>query len=180
MGTRASVVVAHGLSNCGSRALEHWLNSCGARTSLLCSMWDLPRSGIEPVSPALTEGFFITEPSGKPLKSLSKTGQEYIGFSVLAKKLSSKPLNGWYQLLSPSAHSLSINTTHSLLSLSKFQSQRKRSGSRTEKPFLGPRHVSSLSTGQSFSLVPLQDYLCLSEVRLSPVFIKKLWAGRHQ
>ena len=27
-------------------------------------MWDLPRSEIEPVSPALTGGFFTTEPPG--------------------------------------------------------------------------------------------------------------------
>ena len=30
LGTRASVVVVHGLSSCGSRALEHRLSSCGA------------------------------------------------------------------------------------------------------------------------------------------------------
>ena len=30
-GTQASVVVAHRLSSCGSRALEHRLSSCGAR-----------------------------------------------------------------------------------------------------------------------------------------------------
>ena len=29
LGTRASVVVVHGLSRCGSRALEHRLSSCG-------------------------------------------------------------------------------------------------------------------------------------------------------
>ena len=31
-------------------------------------MWDLPGSGLEPVSPALAGGFFTTEPPGKPLK----------------------------------------------------------------------------------------------------------------
>ena len=31
LGTRASVVVAHSLSSCGSRALEHRLSSCGTR-----------------------------------------------------------------------------------------------------------------------------------------------------
>ena len=31
LGTQASVVVAHGLSRCGSRALERRLSSCGAR-----------------------------------------------------------------------------------------------------------------------------------------------------
>jgi len=29
-------------------------------------MWDLPESGIKPVSHALAAGFFTTEPSGKP------------------------------------------------------------------------------------------------------------------
>ena len=29
-------------------------------------MWDLPGSGIEPVSPAPTGGFFATEPPGSP------------------------------------------------------------------------------------------------------------------
>ena len=33
---------------------------------LLRSMWHLPRSGIEPVSPALAGRFFTTEPPGKP------------------------------------------------------------------------------------------------------------------
>ena len=31
LGMQASVVVARGLSNCGSQALEHRLSSCGAR-----------------------------------------------------------------------------------------------------------------------------------------------------
>ena len=31
LGVQASVVVARGLSSCGSRALEHRLSSCGAR-----------------------------------------------------------------------------------------------------------------------------------------------------
>ena len=31
LGVRASVVVAHGLSSCGSRALEHRLSSCDIR-----------------------------------------------------------------------------------------------------------------------------------------------------
>ena len=29
-------------------------------------MWDLPRPGIEPVSPALAGGIFTTEPAAKP------------------------------------------------------------------------------------------------------------------
>ena len=51
---------AQGLCSCGSRALEHRLNSCGTGTQLLCGMWDLPGPGIEPVSPALTGRFFTT------------------------------------------------------------------------------------------------------------------------
>ena len=31
LGTRASVVAAHGLSSCGSWAVEHRLSSCGTR-----------------------------------------------------------------------------------------------------------------------------------------------------
>ena len=59
LGMRASVVVAHGLSSCGSWALECRLSSCGAWTQPLCSMWDLPRLGLKPVSPALAGGFFF-------------------------------------------------------------------------------------------------------------------------
>ena len=62
----ASVVAAHGLSNCGSWALELRLNSCGTGAELLCVMWDPPGSGVESVSPALAGGFSMTEPPGKP------------------------------------------------------------------------------------------------------------------
>ena len=56
------------VSSCGSQALEHRLSSCGARAQLLRSMWDLPGSEIEPVSPAFVGRFFFftTEPPGKP------------------------------------------------------------------------------------------------------------------
>jgi len=39
------------------------LNSCGTWAQLLRGMWDLPRPGIELMSPALAGGFFITEPA---------------------------------------------------------------------------------------------------------------------
>ena len=59
---------ASGLGRCGSQPLEHRLSSRGARAELLPSRWDrLPRPGIKPVSPALADGFFTTEPLGKPL-----------------------------------------------------------------------------------------------------------------
>ena len=66
LGARASVVAARGLSSCGSRALEHMLSSCGARAQLLRGMWDLPRPGLEPMSPALAGRFLTTVPPGKP------------------------------------------------------------------------------------------------------------------
>ena len=46
----------------GSRAREHRMKSCGAWVSWLHGMWDLPESGIKPVSPG---GFFTTEPPEK-------------------------------------------------------------------------------------------------------------------
>ena len=42
------------------------LSSCGSRASLLRGMWDLPRPGLEPVSPALADRFSTTAPPGKP------------------------------------------------------------------------------------------------------------------
>ena len=55
-----------GFGSCGSRALERRLSSCGARALLLRGMWDLPRPGLEPMSPALAGGFLTTVPPGKP------------------------------------------------------------------------------------------------------------------
>ena len=68
LGAWASVAAAHKLSSCGSRALEHRLSSCGARPQLLHGMWDLPRPGLEPVSPALAGRFLTTAPPGKPYR----------------------------------------------------------------------------------------------------------------
>ena len=41
------------------------LSNCGSRAQLLRGMWDLPRPGLEPVSPALAGGFLTTAPPGK-------------------------------------------------------------------------------------------------------------------
>ena len=43
------------------------LSSCGSRAQLLRGMWDPPRPGLEPVSPALAGRFSTTVPPGKPL-----------------------------------------------------------------------------------------------------------------
>ena len=42
------------------------LSSCGSRAQLLRGMWDLPRPGLEPVSPALAGRLPTTAPPGKP------------------------------------------------------------------------------------------------------------------
>ena len=46
------------------------LSSCGSRAQLLRRMWDLPRPGLEPVSPALAGRFSTTAPPGKPPRRL--------------------------------------------------------------------------------------------------------------
>ena len=63
------LLVAWGLSSCGSWALECRLSSCGAWACLLRGMWDLPGPGLEPVSPALAGGLLTTAPPGKSLDS---------------------------------------------------------------------------------------------------------------
>ena len=55
----ASLVAEH-------RLQTRRLTSCGSRAQLLRSMWDLPRPGLEPVSPALAGRFSTTAPPGKP------------------------------------------------------------------------------------------------------------------
>ena len=42
------------------------LSNCGSRAQLFRGMWDPPRPGLEPVSPALAGRFSTTAPPGKP------------------------------------------------------------------------------------------------------------------
>ena len=46
------------------------LSSCGSRAQLLHGTWDLPRPGLEPVSPALAGRFSTNAPPGKPRRLL--------------------------------------------------------------------------------------------------------------
>ena len=55
----ASLVAEH-------RLQTRRLSNCGSRAQLLRGMWDLPRPGLEPVSPALAGRFSTTAPPGKP------------------------------------------------------------------------------------------------------------------
>ena len=57
--TVASLVAEH-------RLQTRRLSSCGSRAQLLRGMWDLPRPGLEPVSPALVGRFSTAAPPGKP------------------------------------------------------------------------------------------------------------------
>ena len=41
------------------------LSNCGSRAQLLRGMWDPPRPGLEPVSPAVAGRFSTTAPPGK-------------------------------------------------------------------------------------------------------------------
>ena len=55
----ASIVAGHRLQMCR-------LSNCGSRAQLLRGMWELPRPGLEPVSPALAGRFSTAAPPGKP------------------------------------------------------------------------------------------------------------------
>ena len=55
----ASLVAEH-------RLQTRRLSNCGSRAQSLRGMWDLPRPGLEPVSPALAGRLSTTAPPGKP------------------------------------------------------------------------------------------------------------------
>ena len=57
--TAASLVAEH-------RLQTRRLSNCGSRAQLLRGMWDLPRPGLDPVSPALAGRLSTTVPPGKP------------------------------------------------------------------------------------------------------------------
>ena len=56
----ASLVAEH-------RLQTRRISNCGSWAQLLRGMWDLPRPGLEPVSPALAGRFSTTAPPGKPI-----------------------------------------------------------------------------------------------------------------
>ena len=61
----ASLVAEH-------RLQTRRLSNCGAQAQLLRGMWDLPRPGLEPVSPALAGRFSTAAPPGKPQTRILK------------------------------------------------------------------------------------------------------------
>ena len=65
------IAVRRPLTIAASPVAEHRLqtrrlSSRGSRAQLLLGMWDPPRPGLEPVSPALAGRFSNTAPPGKP------------------------------------------------------------------------------------------------------------------
>ena len=68
----ASLVAEH-------RLQTRRLSSYGSRVQFLRGMWDLPRPGLEPVSPALAGRFSTTAPPEKPYEL-------FISYIGLAKK----------------------------------------------------------------------------------------------
>ena len=69
-------IAVHGpLTVAASPVAEHRLqtrrlSNCGSRAQLLRGMWDPPRPGLEPVSPALAGRFSTTAAPGKPPQML--------------------------------------------------------------------------------------------------------------
>ena len=66
------IVVRGPLTIAASLVVEHKLqmrrlSNCGPQAQSLRGMWDLPRPGLEPVSPALAGRFSTTAPPGKPV-----------------------------------------------------------------------------------------------------------------
>ena len=66
------ITVRGPLTIAASLAAEHRLqtrrlSNCGSRAQPLRGTWDLPRPGLEPVSPALAGRLSTTAPPGKPL-----------------------------------------------------------------------------------------------------------------
>ena len=96
-------ITVHGpLTIAASLVAEHRLQtrrltSCGSRAQLLRGMWDLPRPGLEPMSPALAGRFSTTAPPGKPTSFLLLTFFWYtynrvLKFFILSYKYKFKEL----------------------------------------------------------------------------------------
>ena len=80
----ASLVAEHGCSHAGFRSCGAWaqwfwllgsrvqVRGCGAQAQLLCSMWDLPRPGIDPTGVLFIVRWIAltTGPPGMPCPSL--------------------------------------------------------------------------------------------------------------
>ena len=90
-------IAVHGpLTIAASLVAEHRLqtrrlSNRGSRAQLLPGMWDLPRPGLEPLSPAPAGRFSTTAPPGKPKHVLHPIITEHhltsISFSLLTNAI---------------------------------------------------------------------------------------------
>ena len=104
-------IAVHGpLTIAASLVAEHRLqtrrlSNCGSRAQLLRGMWNLPRSGLEPASPALAGRFSTTAPPGKPniivlrkfpsVWTLTRNVKECLSYSKLMGKMN---FHYWFDL----------------------------------------------------------------------------------
>ena len=101
------IVLCGPLTIVASFVMEHRLqmrrlSSCGSRAQLLYSMWDLPRTGLEPMSPALAGGFSTTAPPGKPNRRIFFEDAYFSGQQLDLEDIDylsrrNKLLQGWTQ-----------------------------------------------------------------------------------
>ena len=96
-----------GFSSCSSQALGHRLCYCGAQAQLPKGMWDPPRPGIEPTSPALTGRCLSTAPPGKScvvFKNAHKIQVKfqkkwiYISLKISCTSLSNTIIVYWFKI----------------------------------------------------------------------------------
>ena len=71
----------------GHRLQTRRLSNCGSQAQPLRGMWDLPRPGLEPVSPAMAGRLSTTAPPGKPYADfLLSNIMHFLNFLYLSKK----------------------------------------------------------------------------------------------
>ena len=102
----ASLVVEHGLQ-------IRRLSSCGSRAQLLCGMWDPPRPGLKPVSPALAGRLSTTASPGKPLDNINILRSLISNLNCICKIPKGKRSRG--PSLNPTYHNIHIFKIFSIL-----------------------------------------------------------------
>ena len=121
-----------------SAAAAPGFENTGTWVRLMQSMWDLPVSRMESVSPALAGGFFTTEPPGKPdihfqiIKrcTWSTIAQVQCCFCVGIEKTSRDPQPCWFSKCGPQSFSLDSRVPQSsgpyseLLRISESRAQK--------------------------------------------------------
>ena len=95
----ASLVAEH-------RLQTRRLSSCGSRAQLLRGMWDPPRPGLEPMSPALAGRFSTTAPPGKPRTGIFTDGESVCTCSRVTQLLSGGVFGFIYSVIHSFTHSL--------------------------------------------------------------------------